>query len=174
MNIRQLESTSELSRKLQAAEVGTLKIAATYAMKAAYIPESIAAFHHHRPLADIQLMALPPRQIIDLVTARDLDAGFLYEPVSDNSKVSRIPLCDVDIVCALPSQHHLASKETITAHDLAGETLISFSEAAYGAIQVVLVPCLANSNTYLRRLDLPCGVAHPRDSYGYRCGGRLA
>lgn len=126
----ELENTVELSRKLHAAEVGTLKIAATYAVTAAYIPESIAAFHHHRPLADIQFMALPPRQIIELVASRELDAGFLYEPIADPN-VRQIPLCDVDIVCALPTQHHLNSKDIITGHDLARETLISFSEDAY-------------------------------------------
>ncbi len=126
----ELENTVELSKKLRAAEVGTLKIAATYSVTAAYIPESIAAFHHHRPLADIQFMALPPRQIIELVAARELDAGFLYEPIAD-PKVRQIPLCDVDIICALPGQHHLNSKDVITGHDLARETLISFSEDAY-------------------------------------------
>jgi len=127
----ELENTVELGRKLRAAEVGTLKIAATYSVTAAYIPESIAAFHHLRPLADIQFMALPPRQIIELVASHELDAGFLYEPIAD-PRVRPISLCDIDIVCALPSQHHLNSKAVITGNDLERETLISFSGDAYG------------------------------------------
>lgn len=127
----EIHTTFQLSKQLQAAEVGTLKIAATYSVTAAYITESIETFHSRRPLIDIQFMALPPRQIIDLVRACEIDVGFLYEPIVV-PKVQRIPLCDAQMICALPRHHHLAGKDIITSQDLLNETLISFSSEAYG------------------------------------------
>lgn len=126
----EIQTTNELSKKLRAAEVGTLKIAATYAMTAAFIPEAIEAFHNHRPLVNIQFMALPPRQIIELVAARDIDAGFLYEPIA-MPKLKQLALCDIEIVCALPRDHHLSGKSIIDAKDLTNETIISFNDEAY-------------------------------------------
>jgi len=126
----EIQATAELGKKLQTAEVGTLKIAATYSVTAAYISESIEAFHNHRPLADIQFMALPPRQIIELVAAREIDVGVLYEPIAV-PRIRPIPLCDVEIICALPRRHHLSGKQIIDGRDLANETLISFSGSAY-------------------------------------------
>ncbi len=127
----ELQSTSELSRRLRTAEAGTLKIAATYSVTAAYVSEAMAAFHRLRPLVSVHFVALPPRQIVDLVATRAIDAGFLYEPITV-PKIRRTPLCSVQMICALPRNHRLASKEIIDAHDLARETLISFSEEAYG------------------------------------------
>lgn len=126
----ELQATAELSKKLKTAEVGSLKIAATHSVTATYIHESIAAFHRIRPMADIQFMALPPRQIISLVSSREIDAGFLYEPIVV-PKVHHIPLCDVQVICALSPHHHLAGKKVIEANDLIGETIISFSDESY-------------------------------------------
>ncbi|HEY9459706.1 MAG TPA: LysR family transcriptional regulator [Paralcaligenes sp.] len=127
----EIQTTFELGKKLQAAEVGTLKIAATYSVTAAYVTEAIEAFHNRRPLIDIQFMALPPRQIIDLVRTCEIDAGLLYEPISV-PKVQTIPLCDIEMICALPLLHHLGNKDVIDSRDLTNETVISFSGEAYG------------------------------------------
>ncbi len=127
----EIQSTFELGKKLQAAEAGTLKIAATYSVTAAYVTEAIEAFHNRRPLIDIQFMALPPRQIIELVRTCEIDAGFLYEPIS-MPKVEKIPLCDIEMICALPFLHHLGGKDVIDSQDLVNETVISFSSQAYG------------------------------------------
>lgn len=127
----ELQSTADLSRRLRAAEAGTLKIAATYSITATYVSEAMAAFHRQRPLVNVHFMALPPRQIVDLVASRRVDAGFLYEPIVV-PQVRRIALCSVEMICALPRHHHLAGKEIIDGHDLARETLISFSAEAYG------------------------------------------
>lgn len=127
----ELQSTADLSRRLRTAEAGTLRIAATYSVTATYVSEAMAAFHRLRPLVNVHFMALPPRQIVDLVASRAMDAGFLYEPITV-PQVRRIPLCSVQMICALPRHHHLGDKEVIDGHDLARETLISFSEEAYG------------------------------------------
>src|SRR5690606_27202621 len=41
----EIKSTEELSKQLRQADVGVLRVAATYALTIAYIPESIASFH---------------------------------------------------------------------------------------------------------------------------------
>jgi DNA-binding transcriptional LysR family regulator len=127
----ELQSTADLSRRLRTAEAGTLRIAATYSITATYVSEAMAAFHRLRPLVNVHFMALPPRQIVDLVASRTMDAGFLYEPITV-PKVCRMPLCSVQVICGLPRHHHLAGKEIIDGHDLARETLISFSDETYG------------------------------------------
>jgi DNA-binding transcriptional LysR family regulator len=140
----ELQSTVELSLKLRAAETGKLRIAATYAVTAAYISEAFGLFHRARPLIKLQFMALPPRQIIEIVADVEADLGILYEPIT-TPRVSQIPLCEIDLVCLLPKHHYLSQKTELSANDLAGETIISFSDAAYAGSrlksQVTLAGC---------------------------------
>lgn len=127
----ELQTTLELSQKLQTADVGQLKVAATYAVTSAYVSDAFAAFHKARPLIELQFMALPPRQIVEMVSRMDIDIGLLYEPITIKT-VSQIPLCEVEMVCLLPDHHRLCQKNEIHAEDLVGETVISFSDASYG------------------------------------------
>lgn len=126
----ELQSTIELSRKLRATEAGTLRIAATYAVTTAYISDAFAAFHKARPLIDLQFIAMPPRQIIDMVASMEADIGLLYEPITTPT-VSQVPLCEVEMICLLPKQHYLCQKKEITPADLVGESVISFPESSY-------------------------------------------
>lgn len=126
----EIHITGELAKKLRTAEVGTIKVAATYAITAALLTEAIQSFHQRRPLIDLQLMSLTPQQVVDRVADREFDVGFLHEPVS-RPEIEHIPLCDIDIVCALPSNHRLSDKDFIGPADLANETVISFGGEAY-------------------------------------------
>ncbi len=126
----ELQRTIELSLRLRATQTGRLSIAATYAVTAAYISEAFSVFHRARPLIELQFMALPPRQIIDMVAAAEADLGILYEPIITPT-VSQIPLCEIELVCLLPKHHYLSQKAELSASDLAGETVISFSDTAH-------------------------------------------
>ncbi|TAM85621.1 MAG: LysR family transcriptional regulator [Candidimonas sp.] len=127
----ELKSTEELSRKLRMAEAGTLKLAATYAVTAAYMTEAISIFHRLRPLVEIRFMTLPPRPIIELAQAHEVEAGFLYEPIT-GSALTCAPVCETQMVCVLPLHHRLAGNAVIDLSDLRTDTIISFSENSYG------------------------------------------
>jgi Transcriptional regulator len=126
----EINATSELAKKLRTAEVGTIKVAATYAITAALLTETIQSFHQRRPLVDLQLMSLTPQQVVERVSNREVDVGFLHEPVN-RADINQIALCDTDIVCALPPSHRLSEKTFISPADLVNETVISYGSEAY-------------------------------------------
>lgn len=128
----EIELTDDLARRLRTAEAGSIKVAATYAITAALLTDAIEHFHQRRSLIDLQLMALTPQEVIDAVLERDFDVGFLHEPIGDAS-IEHIPLCDIDIVCALPSNHRLSEKAFIGPADLTTETIISYGGDVYAA-----------------------------------------
>lgn len=128
----EIELTDDLARRLRTAEAGSIKVAATYAITAALLTDAIEHFHQRRSLIDLQLMALTPQEVIDAVLERDFDVGFLHEPIGDAS-IEHIPLCDIDIVCALPPNHRLSEKAFIGPADLTTETIISYGGDAYAA-----------------------------------------
>lgn len=128
----EIDLADDLARRLRTAEAGSIKVAATYAITAALLTEAIEIFHQRRSLIDLQLMALTPQEVIDRVLEREFDVGFLHEPVTD-PEIELIPLCDIDIVCALPGNHRLSEKAFIGPGDLTGETVISYGGEAYAA-----------------------------------------
>ena len=125
-----LKAVDRLAEELRMGEAGRLRIAASFTLAAAFIPETIRAFHESRALVDIRFMAMPPRQVIELVAAHEIDLGVLYEPI-ESAKLHRVPLCTAEIVCAFPVGHHFEDRATVRATDLVGHTVISFSESSY-------------------------------------------
>lgn len=125
-----LKAVDRLAEELRRGQAGRLRIAASFTLAAAFVPETIRAFHESRALVDIRFMALPPRQVIELVAAHEIDLGILYEPIQ-SAKLHRVPLCSAEIVCALPVGHHFEERATVRATDLVGHTVISFSESSY-------------------------------------------
>src|SRR5690606_2595742 len=93
-----LRAVDRLADELRRGEAGQLRIAASFTLAAAFVPEAIRAFHESRALVDIRFMALPPRQVIELVAAHEIDLGVLYEPIA-SAKLHRVPLCTAEIVC---------------------------------------------------------------------------
>ncbi|MBY4596919.1 LysR substrate-binding domain-containing protein [Ottowia caeni] len=126
----EIQSTGDLAKRLRSSEMGTVKVAATYAIAASLLTEAIQSFHQVRPLVDLQMMALTPAEVIERVAARQLDVGFIHEP-TQNYEIEQIPLCEIDIICALPKNHWLTEKEAIGPEDLINEKIISYSDGAY-------------------------------------------
>lgn len=127
----EIECTEKLSKQLKDGRAGTLKVAAAYTMMATFIPDAIQGFRHKFPLVDVQLMALPPRQIVDRVKAHEFDLGVLYEPIV-TSNLQKANLCKTEMVCVASRDHAFAKKAIITANDLADQTVISYAEQSYG------------------------------------------
>lgn len=60
------------------------------------------------------------------ITARELDAGFVYRPPEDASLFDSITVLENRHVAALPSKHPLLQKRELFLRDLAGEPFIQF------------------------------------------------
>lgn len=125
-----LMAVDRLVNELRTGHAGQLRIASSFALTAAFIPEAIQLFHKKRALIDIRFMALPPRQVAELVATRAVDLGVLYEP-PELPNLRQIPLCDAEVVCVLPKGHYFEDRDEIHAGDLIEHTLISFSPQSY-------------------------------------------
>jgi len=125
-----LVDVDQLVGELRAGHAGQLHIASSFALTSAFMPDAIQLFHRKRTLTDIRFMALPPRQVAELVAKRAVDLGVLYEP-PELPNLQQTPLCDAEIVCVLPKGHYFEDREEIHASDLIEHTLISFSPQSY-------------------------------------------
>lgn len=126
----EIAATRALADKLRTAQTGTIKVVATYAMTSAFMTEAILKFHQRWPLIHIELMSLTPAQVIAQIASGEFDIGFLHEPFKADD-IQQTFLCDVDLICVVPRNHHLADKPHIEASDLINETVISFGTGVF-------------------------------------------
>jgi len=147
-----LMGVKQLVSELRSGHTGQLRIASSYALTSAFIPEAIQAFHKKRAVTDIRFMALPPRQVAELVATHAVDLGVLYEP-PEASNLQQVPLCDAEIVCVLPKGHHFEDRNEIHASDLIEHTLISFSPQSYAG-GLLEKNCVADSVPWVVAIEV--------------------
>jgi DNA-binding transcriptional LysR family regulator len=119
-----LESAERLARDLQRHLTGRLTVASIASFGTSLVSEALGAFVQRHPLLKVGLKVLTPAEVVERVANSQADIGLTFGPV-DTEAVDAHELRMVPLVCAVPKDHRLASKATITAQDLQGERLIS-------------------------------------------------
>lgn len=105
---------------------GTLSVAALPAAASAILPAVAARFAKVRSGTAVILRALPSPSVVQLVLARECHLGFASAAsVTPGLRVER--RYRIGCMCIMPAGHHLARRNRITVHDLAGEPLVGLS-----------------------------------------------
>ena len=104
-------------------EVGRLVLGFVPSALNEVLPSILRVFGERFPAVELFLREMRPDRVVQRLHEKQIDAGFLYLPLDDESLniecVSREPL-----VLALPETHPLASNRQVELQALAGEPFI--------------------------------------------------
>jgi len=122
---RGIESIELIAHDLKTARVGTLRIATISALGLGFISDGIRAFSEKHPQVTVSLDICPSQGVLELVTANQVDIGYIGFMGTEYPGIDIFPQPDVAVVCVLPRDHPLAKKETVSVVDLDGQPIIS-------------------------------------------------
>lgn len=114
----------------------SLRVAALPAMAAGFAPRFVAAFCRSRPNLKVSIEGLSSNAIRDGVAAGDYDVGITAFPFERESLVI-YPLHDRAVV-AMPCDHPLASKKTVTPNDLRNQDFVLLNKPRTHPIHNIL------------------------------------
>jgi DNA-binding transcriptional LysR family regulator len=119
----QMDQAFSAVRRVGRGEVGRLVLGFVPSASNEVLPSILRVFGERFPAVELFLREMRPDRVVQRLHEKQIDAGFLYLPLDDNSLnvecVSREPL-----VLALPEAHPLASKSQVELQALAGESFI--------------------------------------------------
>lgn len=119
-----LDHLREAARQIRELGTGSLRIACQPSLAARMVPRAIRRLSAACPGVRVSLHVPSPDTIWSWASTGQCDIG-LVRPRSGYAGVVSEAFLTVDAVCALPRQHALARKRTITVSDLAGSSLIA-------------------------------------------------
>lgn len=119
----QMDQTVRVVRRVGHGEVGRLTLGFVPSASNEVLPPILRAFSERFPEVALFLREMRPDLIVQRLHDRQIDVGFLYLPLEDESlgveRVSREPL-----VLAMPEAHPLASESQVDLQALAGEQFV--------------------------------------------------
>ena len=122
---RGIESIELIANDLKAARVGTLRIATISALGLGFLSDGIGAFSKAHPQVIVSLDICPSQGVLELVTANQVDIGYVGFIGAEYPGVDFFPQPDAAVVCVLPHNHVLAEQDTVNITDLEGQPIIS-------------------------------------------------
>lgn len=119
-----VDQISATARDIQTLGTGTLRIIAMPALGYGMLPQTIAQVKRNYPQVKISIDLGNRQEIEKGIANAQYDFGLATLPIEHES-IDIEPLCGVDAVCVTPSDHPLAEKKVISAHDLEDQPFIS-------------------------------------------------
>jgi DNA-binding transcriptional LysR family regulator len=126
--LRHVEETAAIARQAGRGQLGRLQLGfMTWVSGAGLLRTWIGAFQQANPAIDITIRKLVPVAQIAAIARRELDAGFARAPHKYPSGVRGFDVYRERLVLALPSEHPLARRKTISPAMLAREAFVSIA-----------------------------------------------
>lgn len=130
-----IERIAQVAQDLRHHRAGALRIAVLPALAQWLVPHALAQFMQDRPQVRAFAQSLPSRQIAELVSTRQFDAGVIELPLSHaGMEVRALP--SAALVAVVPRGHGLAASTELSLHELAAERLILPSPHSYIRYQI--------------------------------------
>jgi LysR family transcriptional regulator, hca operon transcriptional activator len=151
----QVDAACEAARRAAKPDKPTFAIGFLTGQEIEWLPEVMRVLRDQLPSIEVTVSSQYSPDLADALMRGKLDAAFLRpEPNASDliyKVVTREPL-----VVILPSDHRLASRDTIDPHAIAGETLLSVSKTA-PALRAVI-------DDYLKRSGIDTRPTHEADN----------
>ncbi|MEH2474209.1 LysR family hca operon transcriptional activator [Nitrobacteraceae bacterium AZCC 2161] len=122
-----------------------------------WLPEAMNTLKDELPNVDVTVSSHYSPQLADALMRGKLDLAFM-RPEANMAELDYRVILKEAILVVLPSDHRLASRETIALQDLVGETFLDMSNTA-PTFQAVL-------DDYLKRSGIDLRRAHRIDNLG--------
>lgn len=131
---REIEALKSLSDRIRDKHVGLLRVAASAPPTFALLPAAIERFRRRNPNIRIEVQTLPAEAIAERIMIGDIDLGVTMA-ASSEPQVRCEAIGSAAIVVVAPEGSPLSALAAVTAHDLRGQTLISYgSRSRVGAL----------------------------------------
>jgi DNA-binding transcriptional LysR family regulator len=120
------EGLDHFVSELRDLRAGRLQIATLSTLATSIVADVTAVFRRDHPKVQVEISALPSRQLVELVRQGDVDLAF-FHTLADGAKVDSEEVCSSEVVCLVGRESKLAEKEVVTPADLADETVVTFN-----------------------------------------------
>lgn len=110
---------------------GTLRIAAPPTIAHRFLPPIVAAFTNANPQLEVVFEVLSSDALVTNIAEDRHDVGLTDTAVAHDSVRSDLLLA-TEAICALPSRHPLARRETIRLQDLEGQAFVALTRRHSG------------------------------------------
>ena len=105
---------------------GTLALASTAAVLSSDLADAVARFRRDWPSVRIEIRRMTTTQVIERVARGDAEVGLAHLEAQEHG-LSVERLADIQVVCAVPSDHALAAKRVVRLEDLSAWPIITYS-----------------------------------------------
>ncbi|WP_431284898.1 LysR family transcriptional regulator [Humitalea sp. 24SJ18S-53] len=119
-----LGGVRRLADALRAGRSGQLSVAAVPVLATALLPRAVQAFRLERPGVLLRLRAMTALEVVNQVADHQADLGVILGGCGD-ARVAAQLLCTSDIGVALPRDHPLAARASLSLVDLEGDAVIT-------------------------------------------------
>lgn len=123
-----VEMVNRVADGLREARIGRLGIVAIPVLAAGLLPATLGSFAAAHPDAGLRFEVHGRREVVELVASGVADLGFGFLLPGHPRLASRV-IARGDLVCILPRGHPLCAKARVTAADLPGWPLISYTSS---------------------------------------------
>jgi LysR family transcriptional regulator, hca operon transcriptional activator len=152
--LSQVEAAAEAARRVAHPAKPCFVMGFLTGHELTWMPEALRILHDELPNVDVMISSQYSPQLADGLLKGRVDAAFLRREKRVPDLAFRL-LVKECLVVVLPSDHRLATRETINPRDLLGEIFVSVSETA-PVLRAVI-------NNYLKRSGINIAPVHEVD-----------
>lgn len=118
-----LDRIGRLAAGIREHTAGSLRIAAMPAVANTLLPRFLSGFLRERPDLQISILGVPSHQVVEMVSAGQVDIGYAEGPLNPHGVV--MEAVEMDAIAVMPSDHSMARLEVVSPADFEGERFIS-------------------------------------------------
>jgi LysR family transcriptional regulator, hca operon transcriptional activator len=149
--LAQVEAAAAAARRAAHPEERTLALGFLSGCEPEWLPAAMHILREELPKIEIKISSKHSPQLADGLATGKLDAAFLRPEEQYPDLVYKV-LIREPLIAVLPSDHRLASRETVSLQDLVGETFIGMADQAPVLRSII--------EDYIRRSGLDLEPAH--------------
>jgi DNA-binding transcriptional LysR family regulator len=143
--LRDAEEVLSAARAAAGGEAGRLRIGFIGSVTFGLMPRLIQAFRARYPNVKLELVEATNQELLSAVEGETLDIGFLRMPTAQPPGVN-VQLIERDVfVAALPAQHGLARRKSLSMKDLANQPFIGYAPSRVGGLHAAVTQLLMHA-----------------------------
>jgi LysR family hca operon transcriptional activator len=127
--LAQVEAATAAARRAAHPEERTLALGFLSGCEPEWLPAAMHILRDELPEIEIKISSKHSPQLADGLATGKLDAAFLRPEEQYPDLIYKV-LISEPLIAVLPSDHRLASRETVSLQDLVGETFIGMADQA--------------------------------------------
>ena len=130
------ERIKAISASVASPEQGRLNIYTTNAIAKFLLPESVRYFMNRYPKVSLHMGTIEPDTRGNTLPTGPYDFSIVAQDVDEQMDLAMLPAYKWSLSLIVPSDHPLATAETVTLEDIAQEKLISYELKSTGRIAI--------------------------------------